>query len=296
MTEPINGDSASDSAEPDEKIPYIPPSSLRYRSPILNGATGLLEETIIAAPSSVELHRTPTTDYLSRFLSATPHIAELFHCNSRIAACSDANTVLDRKALGVAHDWFYDTAFKPDDDVYDREAAVQAGVLGAGEEISAPAVAALRWIASDDAPEICYALDLLVIDDSRVWRVLAGAPETWLERTLSSDESRALVTALPELDLDLDRGLPPLIFVAGAPWRYMMLQGPRGYRRTLIDAGRLIGALVDHGRLGGSAVSVSVDFVDIEVDRLLRLDGVERSVLAVVSFDVDEKEEEIPDD
>jgi hypothetical protein len=261
---------------------YRPPALLRHDRAVFDHATGLLEETIIPPPDSVDLYRTPTTDYISRFLSPTPHIAELFHCNSRIAPCSHVNTVLDQGSFAVARDWFYSTALKPDDDIYDRDQALRSGVLSSVQELADRAGVALQWFAGPDARELAYALDILVLDGARIWRVLPGFPEAWLERTASPQELSELPTILPELAL---ADPPPIVFVAGAPWRYMMLQGPRGYRRTLLDAGRLVAGFLDAGRAALSPMRTSVDFLDVELDRLLRLDGIERSVLVAIALD-----------
>jgi hypothetical protein len=232
----------------------------------------------------VELYRTPTTDYLSRFVASSPHIAELYHCNSRISLSSDVNTVLDPEALKVARDWFYDTALKPDDEVYDREAACASGILGSVANLAERAGAAFAWLAEAAARDIGYALDVLVVDRGRTWRVLPGSPEAWLERELSADEVASIPSLLPELRFAPDAGLPVLLFIAVSPWRYMMLQGPRGYRRALLDAGRFVGTITDEARRTGTAIDVAVDFLDVEIDGLLRLDGVERSCVATLAF------------
>lgn len=282
---------AADTSRAQQQLAYRPPGALRYQSPIRDGATGLLEETIIPGTSSVELYRTPTTDYLSRFLSISPHIAELYHCNSRIVPSSDVNTVLDPEALKVARDWFYDTALKPDDEVYDRDAAREAGILGSIASLAERAGAALAWLAEAGARDIGYALDVLVLDLGRTWRVLPGSPEAWLERVLSADEVKGIPALLPELRFDPEAALPVLVFITVSPWRYMMLQGPRGYRRALLDAGRFVGTLMQEAGRTGSAIDVSVDFFDVEIDRLLRLDGVERSCVAALAFAGDNAQE-----
>ena len=61
----------------------------------------------------------------------------------------------------------------------------------------------------------------------------------------------------------------------------MLLQGPRGYRRTLVDLGRLVERCEQYGAEHGLRVTTTLDFQDYEVDRILTFDGVERSVHAI---------------
>src|SRR5690606_24231160 len=74
----------------------------------------------------------------------------------------------------------------------------------------------------------------------------------------------------------------PTYLVVGVPWRAMLFDGPRGYRRMLMDAGVLLNAL-GAATQGAGRVPVPVfDFYDDEVDGLLGNDGVERSVVAML--------------
>ena len=77
----------------------------------------------------------------------------------------------------------------------------------------------------------------------------------------------------------------PLLFVAAAPWRYMMFLGPRGYRRMLLDAGELLGRLRDVAADAAVEAAVFPDFYDRRVDDALLLDGVERTVVAIVALE-----------
>lgn len=242
----------------------------------------LLEEAILPSPKTVELQRNPTNDATGRFTSRQPHIAESFIANSAISPHSEANLVLDTAALIAARDWFYHTAFKPRPGVFDAEAARRARVVVDLDTIAAGSAAALRRIQDPDILEIAYALDLFVLYRAAVYRLFPGVRELWLEHFLDPGEEGELRDALPELG-----GIPSdavILFVAGAPWRYMLLQGPRGYRRTLIDAGRLLDRV--ECATAGKAVSIrtSLDFYDVRVDRRLALDGVERSAIAAIAF------------
>jgi hypothetical protein len=246
------------------------------RPPIALGSVELLEETIIPSPHVVELRRTPTSDYVFRFATTTPHPAELFHENSRITPHAEHNQVMDPDALIGARKWFYGTAYQPRTDVLDEAKAREIGLMVDLREVAERAGPALLRLLEPDIPELAFGVDLLLLDGNRIYRVAPGGETLWLERRYPDDELAGLRAALPELT-DED-GV--LLFVVGAAWRYMALQGPRGYRRTLIETGRLLGVLEDAA--GGGDVVTSLDFYDARLDGALRLDGVERGTLAAL--------------
>jgi hypothetical protein len=83
----------------------------------------LLEEALIASPHSTELERTPERDYIERFTSSQPHIAELFAVNTQISPHSQTNTALDEEACAAARRWYVATSFRPQPGDIDGEAA-----------------------------------------------------------------------------------------------------------------------------------------------------------------------------
>ena len=130
--------------------------------------------------------------------------------------------------------------------------------------------------------ELRYALDLLVIIDDRIYHLAPGSAFLWLERLMLSNELELLASLVPTLSFEPRTRVTAYLFVVAAPWRYMVLQGPRGYRRTLMDAGALLGEIERTGDEEKISLAATVDFYDARLDGLLRLDGVERSTLAVV--------------
>jgi hypothetical protein len=260
----------------------IPPA-VAYRPPVDRAQVGLLEETIIPSTKSTELRRTPAADYLFRFMSRVPHLAELYHCNSRIAPFSTANTVMSKRPLVDAVEWYYSTAFTPRDGVFDEPLALDAGVIAPIGEIASAAGAAVELIASADSQVVAFPLDFFAWWSHRLYRIVPGKALAWMERSLDIDEEDQLRRALPELEIGLDPA-PVVLFLAIAPWRYMLLQGPRGYRRALISLGTVLGQIEEAAARAGDEIAVSLDFFDATVDGILRLDGLETSTAAVLSL------------
>lgn len=75
-----------------------------------------------------------------------------------------------------------------------------------------------------------------------------------------------------------------MLFLIACPWRYMLLYGPRGYRHTLLDLGRLLGYFQYRCEFDGHLLTIHQDFLDTKADDFVQADGVERSVYALLTF------------
>jgi SagB-type dehydrogenase family enzyme len=244
----------------------------------------LLEETIVPSPKTVELLRTPTNDATQRLMTSAPHIAEVFHENSRISPHSQANLILDDDALTAARDWFYTTAFAPREGVFDLEVATEHEVMLDLDAVASHSGRALGRLGDDDLRDTLFGMDLLVLRGHGLYRLFPGNRQLWIEYFLSPEALARVRGALPQLALEPEDDTV-LAFVVSAAWRYMLLQGPRGYRRTLMDCGRLLTAVDDAAAKHGTLIRVSTDFYDAQLDAVLKLDGVERGTLAAIAFD-----------
>jgi hypothetical protein len=70
-----------------------------------------------------------------------------------------------------------------------------------------------------------------------------------------------------------------VIAIVGSFWRFMKFYGARGYRMILMDAGRLVHEI--ESRIPCNRYEV---FYDDRVDNVLLLDGVEQSVLVLLTL------------
>ncbi len=241
-----------------------------------------LEEAVIASPNSIELTRDPALDYFQRFLTSTRHVSELFHENTKISFHSTVNVLMDEDELAATRNWFYATAYRPQEADIDLEKAEAGGIVKPIHSLAGPLGEFLGRLSEPDLGELRYALDLLVLIDGRLYHLAPGSPFLWLERLILPHEQQLLPALLPTLHAQPPGKAETYLFVVAAPWRYMVIQGPRGYRRTLMDAGGLLQHVARIGLDLNLSTASTVDFYDARLDGLLRLDGVERSALAVI--------------
>jgi hypothetical protein len=243
----------------------------------------LLEEVVVPSPHSVELPRTAMGDFLHRLARPTPHVAELFHENSKLVAAATLTVPGDGAKLAEARAWYFATAYAVhEDEVEPREAHQFRSTLEEAPERMRPLLA--PFMAPGPAADLLYAVDLLALWDGRLHRLVATTPRLWVERSFGEEELarlRAAAVGVPAARLERLRHF--LVLVA-CPWRQMMLYGPRGYRHTLLDAGRVLAQLERAAAEHGVPLTVVRDFYDARVDRLLLADGVERSAVVLVGL------------
>jgi hypothetical protein len=261
-------------------VAVSPPSRRRIQLP--RELAQMVEEALLPSPNSLELDRPPQKEYLHRLRAQPAQIAELFCENSKITPIDEQNQPLDVVMVERTRAWFHDTAYRPRDGDIDDQLAVQAGTRLAVAEFPDLLGAFCAALVEDQAATtLLYALDLFLVVDLCSYRLAPHGCWAWLDRAFARIERQRLTSAILGVSDDARQGAGALLFIVAVPWRYMLFQGPRGYRRTLFDVGRLLERCEAIARGTGIVLASTVDFLDHEVDRLLLLDGVERSTHAI---------------
>lgn len=243
---------------------------------------GLLEGSVLPGPNSVELLRTAPADYRLRFDGGNFHVAELFQENTKLSPHSSFNDPGAAVALKRAREWYMSTAYHVEEDGL---VGGEADAIRLSVDALAPSLASILQPFTAEGPfaTLLYGLDLFVLHEQWLLRVVPRTEFLWRERRLGiDDESRVRGTIVGAEPLP-SKG--PMLFLAAAPWRYMMFLGPRGYRRMLLDAGETLGRLRDRAAGVDVAVAVFLDFYERLVDDILLFDGVERTVVAIVALE-----------
>ena len=242
----------------------------------------LLEEGVIPSPNSVELERTTQSDYLHRMSSASAHVAELFHENSKLSPAMSLVVPRNTRKIDELREWFFSTAYamrkEEVEPLHERELRIHQDDLPAHlRSFLEP------FTVAGTVTDTLFSVDLLVLTGERLYRVVPRTQHLWVERTFFEEDFAKLRTAVPELApaalVD-----PELVFLVGCPWRYMSVYGPRGYRHMLMDAGRLLAHMGQRATDERLSCEVTQNFYDHRVDGLLYADGVERSTLAVCNL------------
>lgn len=234
-----------------------------------------LAEADLRVGLSGKVTRTPWSDFLDRYGTTSIHEAELFHCNSRISTASQVNVPLPSERVDELRAWLDREGYVPHENALDESESERTGFTrvdldGAiGRLVAAPEISSL------------LAVELYFYVAGMLYRM--RNQRLWLERRLSLEDARKMSDYL---HLEQPNGaleVRHLILYVGFPWRYMALQGPRGYRRMLVELGKQISRVERLLQAEGLAVATSLDFYDVTVESLLGFDGVETTLLATTA-------------
>jgi hypothetical protein len=223
---------------------------------------------------TIRLERDSLLDCRGRSASAQVSVAELYHENSK----------LDRAYLPELVHTAVDAArFRQE---FIRRRGLLAHGTGGEDPGSSGKVRALLEAACAADPELFYAIELRLVTGAEVYVYEPSAATFRLVKRLPPDQVDDLEAALGLLaSTSPSAGTRAHVVILGCFPRNEVLLGPRGYRRTLIEVGRIVAAIMQEARRLGRSPAVRYEFDDREVDRLMEVDGVEESVVAAVELD-----------
>lgn len=239
------------------------------------GSFAPLAEAEMQVGLNGKIARTPWSDFLERYGSLRIHEAELFHCNSRITSASQVNVPLSADRVGAIRSWMDREGYAPKEGTLDEAVSDRVGFTRIDSDRG------LQGITMDKRVSSALAVELYIAIGCMVYRVRNH--RLWLERKLSFDDATRMTDCL---DLDQPRCRREaryLILYTGFPWRYMAFQGPRGYRRMLVELGEQISNVERVLQFAGLTAATSLDFYDVTIESLLGFDGIETTLLATTT-------------
>lgn len=234
-----------------------------------------LAEADLRVGLSGKVARTPWSDFLDRYGTMSIHEAELFHCNSRISTASQVNVPLSLERTYELRTWLDREGYVPQKGAMDEPESERTGFTKVDLD------GAIRRLVADPEVSSMLAVELYFCVAGMLYRM--RNQRLWLERRLSSEDAKKMSDYL---HLEQPNGaleVRHLILYVGFPWRYMALQGPRGYRRMLVELGKQISRVEQLLQAAGLAAATSLDFYDVTVESLLGFDGVETTLLATTA-------------
>ena len=241
-----------------------------------------LEQDLLPSPNTIELERTPEKDFMDRLRFDRVEIGELYMENSKIVRSSDLNMPLDPVLFDKTRAWYIETAYRPKDEQFDDATTERVGVRVAIDTFPDPLGGFLRRLVRDERIcELLYAIDLQLLVGGRSYRLSPMNDWLWLDRFITQEEGDALMRAIIGVPQETMNAAKAILAYVAVPVRYALFQGPRGYRRTLVDLGALLERSLDQAAEAGIELFASLDVYDNVVDRLLLLDGIERSIHAI---------------
>jgi hypothetical protein len=223
----------------------------------------------------VELGSLSHHRYRQRPLSRNVAIAELYHENSKLFAERLPELAADLIDPGALRSEFVR-----------RRSVGRAGERLRPLELEARHRSILAT-ASSPEPILSYAVELRVLQGEEIGLHEPVNDTLPIVRRLTRGDLAELTEAL-HLIVGTGEPLPdgPIVFVIGCFARNDVLWGPRGYRRTLLDAGMLAGRVLEAARQSGLSPRAIYEFDDHRVDAALDVDGVEEGTLVAIELEV----------
>jgi hypothetical protein len=246
--------------------------------------TGLLfEETVLPSPNSVDLLRTARSDYMLRFDSRTTHIAELFQENTKLTPYSSLQPPAGEEELNHAKKFYFSTSYRMQED--DVEPGMMDRVRLRHADLPAE-LARLMGPLGKDGPlaSLLYGVDLFLLHRARLLRVIPYTDGMWVEKRMLAGEEELFRRSILRQPAEAIAQSSAFLCVVAVPWRHMMVLGPRGYRHMMLEAGNLLAQLQFIANQLKLSPRLSLDFYDARVDKVLLLDGTERTTLAVIGL------------
>jgi hypothetical protein len=236
-------------------------------------------KTVRLGPDSAESH-------LQRPSSGVPSIAEVYHANSALGPASVARLLAARTDVAELRR-----------EVIKRSAAASPRP-GPDDPSPSDRVAGLLHAARNaTGVDLFYGLELRVVQDGFLYAFEPLTGTCPVVAALTVADLRAVDRGLHLLEpsvAEAERRQPgagapgspdALILLVGRFGRHDVLYGPRGYRRTLIEAGRLSQELLRLAGERGIRAALITEYFDHDLDRAALTDGVDDGCLAVVELE-----------
>lgn len=220
---------------------------------------------------TVRLERSSLDEYCQRAASASISIAELYHENSKLyRQMLPEITAMRLNPSEIRSEFLH------------RRSAASNAAHASTLHLLQCWLELLSLIATHTDPELFYAVELRIVAGDRLAVHEPLSNTLQLIKQLSVNDLQALqdaVRLMPAPEDALHNG--PLLFLLGNFARNDLLFGPRGYRRTLLEAGRISEAVISHAMQLGLKIKPRHEFTDRDLDNILEADGIEEGVLIV---------------
>jgi hypothetical protein len=222
---------------------------------------------------TVRLERDSVEDFNQRIASPRVSLSEMCHENSKLFRGMLEELAATRVNAEEVRREF----------LRRREASMAGLAKGGGDERLEQL---LRAITIACAPELFFAVELRVLDGHRILSHEPLSNRSCVVKDLTPDDGRRLREAveIPGTG-EATPGTGPLVFVVGNLARNDLLYGPRGYRRTLLEAGRIAQVALRAAADASIAARARFEFFDRVIDAVLESDGTEESTLAVIDLE-----------
>jgi hypothetical protein len=220
---------------------------------------------------TVRLERDSLIDYRHRSLSSSVSISELYHENSKLFP-----QILPELMATILN------ADSIRSEFVQRRAIVGKAGGTAPFELEQRYRELLFEVARWTSPDLLYAVELRVVEHGVVAAYEPVCNVFQVVKRLSVSELNVLRGAVRLFESsNTSEFTGPILILLGSFARNELLFGRRGYRRTLLEAGRVAQEVCRCAQTLGIEAIPTYEFTDRELDLMMEADGVEQGTLFV---------------
>jgi len=243
----------------------------------------LIESTLIPSLNSIELERNSISDYQNRFISRNDNLAEIYHENSKLNDYNKNFIIGNESLIKEVKDWYLKTTCKVKEEDIDRNKSEKffkpiSLFPDKLQELFNQILKEQKFV------ELLYSVDLLLLYEQNVYRIIPYSEYLMLEKTFSEDAIKHFISSILYLKENGTTETIAYLLLVGVPWRHMVFEGYRGYRSMLIEAGMLLNSVYEIGKKISMEINVYNNFIDNKINKLFNLDGIENYCLSIVSL------------
>lgn len=245
-----------------------------------------IESGHLPIPSkTLPFEKNSLTDVVQRFSNANTNLAELYHENSKLSKYN-LEGIAGRKIDDLAS--FKKSIVRAPRNIplpqVSRSNDNTCAEKGNSKYLQLELLSIFNKLAHDDCT-LFYDCELkLVVPDSQVLTYDPSSKSLYLEQKYSTMTVYKTLSESLLIEEDSLQGEESFIMISSSFPRNMSLYGIRGYRRTLLDAGR-IGEYIrqELHKLDYDSKMIT-EFYDREINILIGLDGIERAAILAISL------------
>ncbi|WP_314145874.1 hypothetical protein [uncultured Leifsonia sp.] len=240
----------------------------------------MLEQTLVPPLGVTELDPDPIAATSSRLGSAQGTAGERYHLASGLTPAR-LSRLVPPGSVAAVKDFYFRTAAEGAEKLLEEGSEHVGSVAAIAPEIEA--VLEPCW-SEPHVIAALYGVDVVVRAREGLWRQIPGRPYLTWESQWSAGNSVALqhvIAGSPDLS-GHDRAL---ILLTAPLVRSQLIAGERGYRSALIAAGIVASSMMRRCFASPEAAwqpRLVENFLDRDANRLLRNDGVDRALVALL--------------
>jgi hypothetical protein len=236
-----------------------------------------LFETVLVSPllwpgRTVRLERYSVLDYRNRLTSAQPSLAELYHENSKL---------FPERMTELASSSVPPTKVRAE--YVRRRSLISKRLEGPDLDLASAWRNLLLSVAASVEQELFYAVEVRVISQNRLGLLDPIAGRVLFVKFLLPQDVAFLGNIGTDNEVSGVADGAPSFAIVGSFARNDLVYGERGYRRTLLEAGRLAQEFVRRGIARELPIEPRFEFFDRKVDAAMEVDGIEQGTLCLLT-------------